>query len=160
MTSKTAGLQDNKYTTLADNITVKNDSYDLFVPTIFPDAGTQKSFNYSIERSFAISFDEWVTDRRVVVSGLENQVDIVSSRKRNVPKYASLANQTAARSEVIHGIKSVALFKTIDVIKSFCVIDGVRYREMMLVLTMMRTTIVINFETTSYFIENMLLKSF
>ena len=126
MTSKTAGLQAINYTTLANNITVKIDSYSLFVPTIFPDAGKQKVFNYSTKNSFAISFDEWVTDRRVSILGLEYQVDIVSSYKRNVPKYAILAHQTAARSEVIHGIFSVALLETIDVIRSFCVIDGVR----------------------------------
>ena len=36
-------------------------------------------FNDSIKNSFTLSFDSWTTDRKIVNTGLEYQVDIGSS---------------------------------------------------------------------------------
>ena len=119
-------MQDIIYTTLAKIIRVKTDKLNLFVPSFLPDPETQKTINDYIKKSFTSSFEEWVTDRRVVNTELEYQVDIGSSHKINSPKYAILAHQTSARSEKVNKT-NVAIFDKNDVRNYFCDNDGIRY---------------------------------
>ena len=83
---KTADLQDILFTTIATDINVTINSLYLFVPTFIPDAQTQLMFNDSIKNSFTLSFDSWTTDRKIVNTGLEYQVDIGSSANINSPQ--------------------------------------------------------------------------
>ena len=98
----------------------------LFVPTLIPDAATQNMFNNSIKDNFKISFDSWTSERKVVNTGLEYQVDIGSAQNINSPKYLIIAHQTAAR---FAGGKLVnnAIFDNLDVRKYFVEIDGIKY---------------------------------
>ena len=60
------------------------DSLYLFVPSFIPDAETQVMFNDSIKNSFTLSFDSWVTDRKIVNNG-----NGISSRYWKCSKYNS-----------------------------------------------------------------------
>ena len=54
-------------------------------------------FNQSIKNSFTLSFDFWYTDRNVIDTGMEYQIDIESARNVNSLKYSLVTLQTAAR---------------------------------------------------------------
>ena len=106
------------------NVTINN--LYLFVPTFIPDAETQAMFNKAIQNNFTLSFDEWTTDRRIVNTGLEFQVDIGSASNINSPKYLIAAHQTQANSNVGKTINN-AIFDNLDVEQYFVEIDGIRY---------------------------------
>ena len=124
---KTADLQDLIFTTIATNINIEINSLYLFVPTFIPSAETQVMFNDSIKNSFNISFDSWTTDRKIVNTDLEYQLDIGSSANINSPKYLIVAHQTAARSNVSNKANNISIFDNLDIRKYFVEIDGVRY---------------------------------
>ena len=42
-------------------------------------------FNNSIENSFTLLFDSWFTDRKIIESEVENQVDIGSAQNIDSP---------------------------------------------------------------------------
>ena len=84
-------------------------------------------FNDSIKNSFTLSFDSWTTDRKIVNTGLEYQVDIGSSANINSPKYLIVSHQTAARSGASNKANNISIFDNLDVRKYFVEIDGVRY---------------------------------
>ena len=123
---KTANLQDLLFTTMDPNIDVTINSLYFFVPTLIPDAATQSMFNNSIKDNFKISFDSWTSERKIVNTGLEYQVDIGSAKNINSPKYLIVAHQTNARAA---GGKLVnnAIFDNLDVRKYFVEIDGIKY---------------------------------
>ena len=56
---KTANLQDNIYTSMADDINVTIDSFYLYIPNLIPSVETQLMFNEATQNSYKISFDEW-----------------------------------------------------------------------------------------------------
>ena len=124
---KTADLQNLIYTTIADDINVTINRLYLYVPTFIPDAATQTMFNKSIQSSFTLSFDSWRTDRRIVNTGLEFQVDIGSASNINSPKYLIAAHQTQDRSNGANKTINNAIFDNLDVENYFVEIDGVRY---------------------------------
>ena len=82
---KTADLQDLIFTTIATNINIEINSLYLFVPTYIPSPETQVMFNDSIKNNFNISFDAWTTDREIVNTGLEYQLDIEALQILIVP---------------------------------------------------------------------------
>ena len=84
-------------------------------------------FNDSIKNSFTLSFDSWTTDRKIVNTGFEYQVDIGSSANINSPKYLIVAHQTAARSGASNKANNISIFDNLDVRKYFVEIDGIRY---------------------------------
>ena len=51
LTFKAADIQDIIYTTLANDITVTNKSFYLFVPILIPSVQTQAMFNESIRKN-------------------------------------------------------------------------------------------------------------
>ena len=124
---KTADLQDLIFTTIATNINIEINSLYLFVPTFIPSAETQVMFNDSIKNSFNISFDSWTTDRKIVNTDLEYQLDIGSSANINSPKYLIVAHQTAARSGASNKANNISIFDNLDIRKYFVEIDGIRY---------------------------------
>ena len=84
-------------------------------------------FNDSINKSFSLFFGSWTTDRKIVETGLEYQVDIGSSANFNSPKYLIVSHQTAARSGASNKANNISIFDNLDVRKCFVEIDGVRY---------------------------------
>ena len=111
---------------MGDDINVTINNLYLFVPTFIPNAETQTMFNKAIQNNFTLSFDEWTTDRRIVNTGLEFQLDIGSASNINSPKYLIAAHQTAANSNVNKTINN-AIFDNLDVEQYFVEIDGIRY---------------------------------
>ena len=91
-----------------------------------PSPETQSNFNNSIKNSFTSSFDFWTTDRRVIDTQLEYQLDIGSSQKTNSPKYLTAALQTSDRSASPNKGNNTAIFDRLDVRKQFAEIDGFR----------------------------------
>ena len=68
---KTAELQDIIYTSIGDDSKVSFDELFLYVPVFSPDSQTQIMFNDSIQSSFTLSIDSWITDRKTVDTQLE-----------------------------------------------------------------------------------------
>ena len=124
---KTADLQDILFTTIGTNINVEINSLYLFVPTFIPSPEIQVMFNDSIKNSFNISFDSWTTDRKIVNTDLEYQLDIGSSANINSPKYLIVAHQTAARSGASNKANNISIFDNLDIRKYHVEIDQVRY---------------------------------
>ena len=124
---KTADLQDLLFTTRATDINVTINSLYLYVPTFLPDTQTQLMFNDSIKNSFTLSFDSWTTERKIVNTGLEYQVDIGSSANINSSKYLIVAHQTAVRAGASNKANKISIFDNLDVRKYFVERDGVRY---------------------------------
>ena len=54
-TFKSANLQDNRYTTLGNDISVTINNLCLFVPLFTPSAETQPIFNESIKSSYTLT---------------------------------------------------------------------------------------------------------
>ena len=84
-------------------------------------------FNDSNKNSFNISFDSWTTDRKIVDTDLEYQLDIGSSANINSRKYLIVAHQTAVRSGASNKANNISSFNNLDIRKYFVEIDGVRY---------------------------------
>ena len=126
---KTAVIQNVIYTTLGNDITVTVDNVFLYVPAFFPDTATQRKINDSIFISFNISFDTWFTDRRVVDTGLECQLDIGSPQGVNSHKQLTALHQTAARMEVPKKANIVAIIDILDVRNYVVENDGVGYAK-------------------------------
>ena len=129
ITLKTADLQDIIYTTLPDatNIGITLNSIYLFIPSFIPNAETQVMFDDSIKNSFTLSFDSWTTDRKIVNSGNQFQVDIGSAQNINSPKYLIVAHQTADRIATSNKEINNSIFDNLDVRKCFLEIDPIRY---------------------------------
>ena len=89
-------MQDVIFTSITDNITVTINSLYLFVPILIPSTETQLMFNESIQNNYRIFFDDWYTERRVVLDMI-TQVDIGSAQAVNSPKFLITAHQTAAK---------------------------------------------------------------
>ena len=88
------------YTTLGGNDTnVTINTIYLFIPSIVPSPEQQQKFNESIRRSFTLSFDLWVSDRKPVNKGNEYQLDIGSGSNINGPLYLLAAHQKTQRDK-------------------------------------------------------------
>ena len=90
---KTASLQDNIYTSMADDMNVTINSLYLYIPNLIPSVETQLMFNEATQNIYKISFDEWYTERRKV-SDLLIQHDIGSAQNVIQPTYLICAHQT------------------------------------------------------------------
>ena len=129
ITLKTSDLNDIIYTTLpvATPIQITFDSLYLFVPSFIPNAETQVMFNDSVKNSSTLSFDSWITDRKIVNNGNEFQIDIGSAQNINSPKYLIIAHQTANRIATSDREINNAISDNLNVRKYFCEKDGGRY---------------------------------
>ena len=94
---KTANLQDNIYTSMADDIDVTINSLYLYVPNLILSVETQLLFNNATQNKYKISFDEWYSERRII-SDLLIQHDIGSAQLVIQPKYLICAHQTNLRT--------------------------------------------------------------
>ena len=115
------------YTTVGDNIKVNFNKLFLFVTILIPDAQTQLLFDDSIKNSFTISFHSWSTDRKIVDTQLQYQLDKGSAQNINSPKYLIAVHQTAATLGAPNTAENVAIFDHLDVRKNHVDVDGVRY---------------------------------
>ena len=119
-------LQDNIFTTIADDINVTINSLYLYAPQLLPSTSTQVMFNESIMNNYTITFDSWYTECKISNDGRELQVDIGSAQNNKSPKYLISAFQTNARTTP-NKAKNPAIFDNNHVTKYFVEIDGVRY---------------------------------
>ena len=94
---KTANLQDNIYTSMADDKNVTIHSLYLYIPHLFPSVETQLMFNEATQNIYKISFDEWYTERRIK-SDLSVQHDIGSAQQVISQKYMICAQQTSLKT--------------------------------------------------------------
>ena len=83
-------------------------------------------FNESIQNNYRIFFDEWYTERRIVIDQIF-QVDIGSAQSVSSPKYLICAHQREARSGLPNKRKNISRFDNINVRKDFIEIDEQRY---------------------------------
>ena len=97
---KTNDLQDVIYTSMADNISVTNNSLYVLVPNLKPSVETQLFFIEATQNNYKISFDEWYTEKRLI-SHLLVQHDIASAKQVNSPKYLIAAHQTSLRTTTL-----------------------------------------------------------
>ena len=84
-------------------------------------------FNNSIKNSFTSSFDSWTTDKTIVDTENEFQVDIGSAAFINIPKFLIVAHQTEARAGIANKENKNAISDTIDVRNYFVEKDGTKY---------------------------------
>ena len=123
---QTANLQDNLYTSMADNINLIINSVYLNIPNLIPSVETQLIFNEATQNSYKISFDEWYTERRII-SDLIIQHDIGSAQQFFHPNYLICAHQTNLR-KTIHGKKiNLAIIDNMDLREYYVEIDGQQY---------------------------------
>ena len=123
---KTIDLQDNKYTSMDDDIIVNINNLYLLVPNLIPSVETQLMFNEATQNKYKISFDEWYTERRVI-SVMIVQYDIGSAQQVNSPKYLICAHQTNDRTNASNKKFNIAIFDNLDLRKYHVEIDSSRY---------------------------------
>ena len=123
---KTADLQDNIYTTLGDNNTVNFDNLFLVVPITNPDAQKQIMFKDSSKDRFALSFNSSSNNRKTIDTQLENQAKICIAQNITIPRYLTVAHQTATSIGVPNKTNNVAIFDNLNVRKYHVEIDRLR----------------------------------
>ena len=128
ITFKTANLQNNIYTSIADGtrINVTINSFYPYVPFLIPTTETQLMFKEAIQIDYRIFFDEWYTEKRIATDQIF-QVDIGSSQAGTSPKYLICAHQQANRSDPPNKRNNTLIFDNLRVRKYFVEIDGLRY---------------------------------
>ena len=121
-----AYLQNMVYTTLpeATIIIVTFNNLFLYITNFIPGPETQVKFNESVN-SFTLSFFSGTTDRKVVNTGLECQLEKASLVKVNSPKFIIAARQREARSACKQN--NVSVFDLVEVKKYFVEMDGIRH---------------------------------
>ena len=117
------------YKTLGGNyVIVTINSLYLYKPSFVPSTEQQQISNESIQQTFTLSFDSWVTDRKPFKAGNENQLDKKSALNINV-LYLIAANQKTQFDNPA-GLPNQfinAVFDKVDVKRYFAEMDGVRY---------------------------------
>ena len=92
--------RDILYTTLGENdFNVTIIFISLFIPQIIPSPETQVYFNEAILKTFTLSFESWITDRKPVDTAKEFQVDISSASNINSPFYLIAVQQKTQRPD-------------------------------------------------------------
>ena len=98
----------------------------VYVPNLLPSVETQVMFNEATQNNYKISYDEWLTERRIL-SDTITQLDFESSQNVRSPKYLNGAHQTKDRIDAPISIKNVSIFDNLDLRKYYIGIDGQRY---------------------------------
>ena len=106
------------------NVTINN--LYLFIPNLKPSVETQLMYNEATQKNYRISYDEYLTERRVK-SGILVQHDIGSAKQLNFPKYLISAYQMKDRILTPNKASNKALFDNLDLGKYYVEIDGQRY---------------------------------
>ena len=66
-----------------------------------------KHFNEDITKCFSISYESWTTDRKLVDTAKEVQIDISSASNINSPLYLISAEQKTQRTDPADGTKNL-----------------------------------------------------
>ena len=131
-------LQDNIYTSMADenNVTIIN--LYLYVPNLIPSVETKLMFNEATQNKYRISYDEYCTERRLI-SDMITQAHIGSAQQVSSPEYLIGAHQTLDGTDAPN--KNNAIFDHLNSKKNYVEIDGQRYP---------RDNVLINYEENDY----------
>ena len=127
--------RDILYTDLGENdVNVTINSINLFIPQLIPSPATQVYFNEAISKTFTISYESWTTDRKLVDTAKEFQVDISSASNINSPFYLIAAHRKTQKPDPADVTRVLpdnrfnnAIFEDVKVRKYYSLIDGVRY---------------------------------
>ena len=95
---------------------------------MIPSVETQVMFNEATQNNYKISYDEWLTERRIL-SDTITQLDIGSSQNVQSPIYLIGAHQTKDRIDGAISIKNFALFDNLDLRKYYIEVDGQQYHR-------------------------------
>jgi hypothetical protein len=132
LTLKRKESDDAIFSTINANpgIDITINKLELMVPSYIPSPETQANFLKVISNKQPIQlvYQERVTDRRVVNTGLEYQMDIGSSANINAPMYLIYAHQTANRSTSQRPLNP-AIFDNMNVQETSVNIDTTRYPD-------------------------------
>ena len=71
----------------------------MYIPQRIPSPETQVIFNEAISRTFTLSFESWTTDRKLVNTAREFQIDISTASKIKSPLYLIAAHQKTQRPD-------------------------------------------------------------
>ena len=77
---KTNNLQDIIYKSIADGTNVTITNLYLFILILIPSVATQLKFNEATQKNYKISYDEFLTERRLI-SDMIAQVDRGSAQQ-------------------------------------------------------------------------------
>ena len=111
---------------MIDHINVTNNNLYLFILNLITSVETQLIFNEATQNSYTISYDELVTERRVV-SDLLVQHYIGSTQQVNSPKYSISSHQTKHTILTHSKNNIIAIFDNLDLRKFYVEIDGQLY---------------------------------
>ena len=147
---KSANLQDIIYTSLTDDINVTIINLCLIIRIFFTAVETQLSFNAATQKIYRITYDEYYTERRLILDMIV-QVDIGSVQQFNSPRYLICAHQTRTRTDTPNKNNNIALIDNLDLRNYFVEIDRQRYT---------RERFFINYEEIDYIEQYIDLKTF
>ena len=86
------------YTTLGnDDVNVTIECSYLYIPTLIASPETQVMCNESIMKTFTLSFEAWITDRKPVNQGKNFQHDFGTASNVSRPLYVKTAHQKTER---------------------------------------------------------------
>ena len=111
---------------MTDDINVTNNNLYLFIPNLIPSVETQLMFNEATQNNCKISYEEYLTERRVI-SDLLVQNDIGSAQQLNCPKNLISAHQMKDRILTPNKNNFKAIFDNLDLRKYYVEIDRQRY---------------------------------
>ena len=105
----------------------------LFKPILIPSSGAQRIFNEADIRSFKLSIESKISDRKLVNPGKKFQLNTSSPLNINAPLCLKAPNQNAQRTSLAdpgrnfsnNGLKN-AIFDKVTVEKYFSKINGIR----------------------------------
>ena len=135
---------------MADDSTVTINNLYLYVPNLIPSVETQIMFNEATRNNYKTSFDEWFTERQVILNTI-TQLDIGTSQHVNSPKYLPGAHQTRTRADTANKNNNIAMFDNLNLQKYYVEIDSVRHP---------RDSVLVNYEKNDYIEQYKDLKSF
>ena len=140
LTFKTNDLQNIIYSSMGEDINVTINNLYLYVPNLIPSVETQIMFNEATKNYCKISFDEWYTERRLILDTIV-QLDIGTSQHVNSPKYLIAAHQTRTRADTANKNNNFAIIDNLNLQKYYVEIVSVRY---------LRDSVLVNYKQNDY----------
>ena len=127
--------RDILYTTLGvEDVNVTINNISLFIPQIIASPETQYIVNEAISKTFTLSYESWITDRKPVDTAKEFQIDISSASNIKSPIHLISAHQLTQRPDSADPTINLsrnrfnnAFFDHVKVRKYYVEIGGVRY---------------------------------
>ena len=98
----------------------------MYLKVYIPNPATQTMFHESIKISFTLTFDSWTTDRRTIITSLDDQLDIASSFDNISSEYLFVGHLIEAILGVPNKTNKIAVFYHLVVRRYFVEINGIR----------------------------------